>query len=29
VTKNREVLDEQLMKAGIRLAEILNEALKE
>jgi len=29
VTKNQIVLDEQLMKAGIRLAEILNEALKE
>jgi hypothetical protein len=28
VNKNRKVLDEQFMKAGIRLAEVLNEALK-
>lgn len=29
VSKNKKVLDEQLMKAGIRLAEVLNEALRE
>jgi hypothetical protein len=28
VDRNRAVLDEQFMKAGVRLAEILNEALK-